>query len=63
MLCTGLHGKGKSSNDLCFGTPGMTQDEYATQFHRGVCGRRPWHYPLIHVPTPLQKIRLFAQNQ
>ena len=32
MLCTGLHGKGKSSNDLCFGTPGMTQDEYATQF-------------------------------
>ena len=32
MLCTGLHGKGKSSNDLCFGSPGMTQDEYATQF-------------------------------
>ena len=32
MLCTGLHGKGKSSNDLCFGTPGMVQDEYATQF-------------------------------
>ena len=32
MLCTGLHGKGKSSSDLCFGQPGMTQDEYATQF-------------------------------
>ena len=32
MLCVGLHGKGKSSNDLCFGKPGMTQDEYRTQF-------------------------------
>lgn len=32
MLCIGLHGKGKSSNDLCFGTPGMTQDEYRSQF-------------------------------
>lgn len=33
MLCTGLHAKGKSSNDLCGGTgPGMTQDEYRTQF-------------------------------
>lgn len=33
MLCTALHGKGKSSNDLCGGTgPGMTQDEYRTQF-------------------------------
>lgn len=33
MLCTGLHGTGKSSNDLCGGTgPGMTPDEYRTQF-------------------------------
>lgn len=32
MLCTGLHGTGKSSNDLVQGTPGMTMDEYTTQF-------------------------------
>ena len=33
MLCIGLHGKGKSSNDLCGGKgPGITQDEYRTQF-------------------------------
>lgn len=32
MLCTGLHGTGKSSNDLCGSGPGMTQDEYRTQF-------------------------------
>lgn len=33
MLCTALHGTGKSSNDLCGGKgPGMTQDEYRTQF-------------------------------
>ena len=32
MLCVGLHGTGHSSNDLCFGHPGMTQDEYRTQF-------------------------------
>ncbi len=32
MLCTGLHGTGKSSNDLCATGPGMTQDEYRTQF-------------------------------
>lgn len=33
MLCTGLHATGKSSNDLCGGKgPGMTQDEYRTQF-------------------------------
>lgn len=32
MLCTGLHGTGKSSNDLCGTGPGMTQDEYRTQF-------------------------------
>ncbi len=33
MLCTALHAKGKSSNDLCGGKgPGMTQDEYRTQF-------------------------------
>ncbi len=32
MLCIGLHGTGHSSNDLCFGHPGMTQDEYRTQF-------------------------------
>lgn len=33
MLCTALHAKGKSSNDLCGGTgAGMTQDEYRTQF-------------------------------
>ena len=31
MLCTGLHGTGKSSSILCF-KPGMTQDEYRTQF-------------------------------
>ncbi len=33
MLCTALHGTGRSSNDLCGGKgPGMTQDEYRTQF-------------------------------
>lgn len=33
MLCTGLHATGKSSNDLCGASgPGMTQDEYRTQF-------------------------------
>ncbi len=33
MLCTGLHGTGKSSSDLCGGKgAGMTQDEYRTQF-------------------------------
>lgn len=32
MLCIGLHGTGKSSSDLCFGHPGMTQDEYRSQF-------------------------------
>ena len=32
MLCTGLHGTGKSSNDLCGTGPGMSSDEYATQF-------------------------------
>lgn len=32
MLVTGLHGTGKSSNDLCGSGPGMTQDEYRTQF-------------------------------
>lgn len=32
MLCTGLHATGKSSNDLCDSGPGMTQDEYRTQF-------------------------------
>lgn len=32
MLCTGLHGTGKSSSDLCATGPGMTQDEYRTQF-------------------------------
>ena len=32
MLCTALHAKGKSSNDLCGSGPGMTQDEYRTQF-------------------------------
>lgn len=32
MLCTALHGTGKSSNDLCATGPGMTQDEYRTQF-------------------------------
>lgn len=32
MLCTGLHGTGRSSNDLCGSGPGMTQDEYRTQF-------------------------------
>lgn len=32
MLCTAIHGTGKSSSDLCVGKPGMTQDEYQTQF-------------------------------
>lgn len=32
MLCTGLHATGKSSNDLCGSGPGMSQDEYRTQF-------------------------------
>ena len=32
MLCTGLHGTGKSSSDLCQTGPGMTMDEYRTQF-------------------------------
>lgn len=32
MMCVGIHGTGKSSNDLVDGTPGMTQDEYRTQF-------------------------------
>jgi len=32
MMCIGLHGTGKSSNDLCATGPGMTQTEYRTQF-------------------------------
>ncbi|MBR5689642.1 MAG: glycoside hydrolase family 27 protein [Prevotella sp.] len=32
MLCIGIHGKGKSSNHLVVGEPGMTQTEYRTQF-------------------------------
>lgn len=32
MMCVGIHGTGKSSNDLVQGTPGMTQTEYRTQF-------------------------------
>lgn len=32
MLSTALHATGKSSNDLCATGPGMTQDEYRTQF-------------------------------
>lgn len=32
MMCVGIHGKGKSSNDLVEGAPGMTQTEYRTQF-------------------------------
>ena len=32
MMCVGIHGTGKSSNDLVAGKPGMTQDEYRTQF-------------------------------
>lgn len=32
MMCVGIHGKGKSSSDLCSTGPGMTQDEYRTQF-------------------------------
>lgn len=32
MLCTALHGTGKSSNDLCGTGPGMTMDEYTSQF-------------------------------
>lgn len=32
MMCIGIHGKGKSSSDLCLTGPGMTMDEYRTQF-------------------------------
>ncbi len=32
MLTTGIHGKGKSSSDLCLTGPGMTMDEYRTEF-------------------------------
>ena len=32
MMCVGIHGTGKSSNDLVDGKPGMTQTEYRTQF-------------------------------
>ena len=32
MMCVGIHGKGKSSSDLCATGSGMTQDEYRTQF-------------------------------
>ncbi len=32
MMCVGLHGTGKSSNDYCATGPGMTQTEYRTQF-------------------------------
>lgn len=32
MMCVGIHGTGKSSSDLCATGPGMTQDEYTTQF-------------------------------
>jgi alpha-galactosidase len=32
MMCVGIHGTGKSSSDLVSGTPGMTQDEYRSQF-------------------------------
>lgn len=31
MMCVGIHGTGRSSNDLVV-KPGMTQDEYRTQF-------------------------------
>lgn len=31
MVCIGIHGKGKSSNDLCASGAGMTMDEYRTQ--------------------------------
>ena len=32
IAAMGIHGTGKSSNDLVAGKPGMTQDEYRTQF-------------------------------
>lgn len=32
MMCVGIHGTGKSSNDLVQGKAGMTQTEYQTQF-------------------------------
>lgn len=32
MMCVAIHGTGKSSSDLCLTGPGMTQDEYRTQF-------------------------------
>lgn len=32
MMCVGIHGTGKSSSDLCEGTPGMTMTEYRSQF-------------------------------
>lgn len=32
MMCVGINGTGKSSNDLCATGPGMTKTEYRTQF-------------------------------
>lgn len=32
MMCVGIHGTGKSSSALCATGPGMTMDEYRTQF-------------------------------
>ncbi len=32
MMCVAIHGTGKSSSDLCQTGPGMTQDEYRSQF-------------------------------
>lgn len=43
MMSVGIHGKGKSSSDLCATGPGMTQDEYRTQFSLWCM----WSSPLI----------------
>lgn len=32
MMCVAIHGTGKSSSDLCATGPGMTMNEYTTQF-------------------------------
>lgn len=52
MLCTGLHGTGKSSNHLCKTGPGMTQDEYRTQFAMWCM----WSSPMVLSFDPRKKL-------
>ncbi len=54
MLCLGLHGTGKSSNDLCLTGPGMTQDEYGTQLALWCM----WSSPMLLTFDP----RTFSDN-